>query len=76
MTDNVVPFPGTTTLDINPNVVLKGAIDQLEIVMVIGYDNDGEFYIAMSTGSVPEISWLLTQAQSALLKLAGVSDGA
>lgn len=74
MSDNVIPFPGTTTLDINPNAVLKGAIDQLKMGMVIGYDNDGEFYIAVSTGSAPEISWLLTQAQSALLKLARASD--
>lgn len=66
---NVVMFTGTTALPIDPDRLLVAASGQLETVLILGYDRDGEFYFSSSCPEVPEISWLILQAQDALLNL-------
>lgn len=52
MGSNVVPFTGKTTLDIDPDGVLEGAKGELEQVLVLGFDEDGEYYFASSTSNI------------------------
>lgn len=65
-TDNVVMFPGATSLDIPPDRVLAGAMEKLELAIVIGVDKDGDLYFAASTADDREINWLLDMAKRAL----------
>ena len=34
--DNIIQFRGVTKLDIQPNNVLKGAVDKLDHVFIVG----------------------------------------
>lgn len=52
---DVIKFNGLGVGDIPTNDVLNGAIDKLEKVVVIGFDDDGELYIASSMSDVPEL---------------------
>lgn len=52
MADNIVNFPGYTSLDIDPDRVLDGAKGELEQVMVLGYDQSGDLYVSSSTADV------------------------
>lgn len=64
----VLDFTGGTTVDIPPNKVLKGAIEQdLASVLVIGEDKKGDLYIAGSTSNVPEILFLLERFKFIIL---------
>ncbi len=66
--DNVVPFNGDTTLDLNPEMVLEEAKKQdLEKALVIGYVADGSLYFASSSGDLHLALWILEQAKRALL---------
>lgn len=68
MTDNVVDIGCVTTLDIDPNKVLKGAEDQLESGIVVGWDRDGELYFASSIGNERDVLWMLEMAKARLLE--------
>jgi hypothetical protein len=71
MNDNVVDFPGPTTVDIPPNQVLQKAIEaDLASVIVVGVDKDGKFYLAMSNASIPECGWQLEIAKTILMDAA------
>jgi len=53
MSDNVVQFPGITILPIEPDKVLDGAkAANLEYVLVIGKNENGEEYFASSDADV------------------------
>lgn len=70
MTDNVIAFPGVTTLDIEPSKVLSSAIEQdLDSAIVIGRDKDGSLYFAASGGDAFETLWLLEIAKRELLRM-------
>jgi len=64
----VVPFIGPITGNIiPPENVLNGAIDAgLTEVTVIGYDQDGQIYVA-STTSPADVMWCLEEAKHYLL---------
>jgi len=48
MPENVVDFPGTTTADLPPELVLKGALKQdLDCALVIGFK--GEALVSFSS---------------------------
>jgi hypothetical protein len=64
---NVVEFNGSTTLDMPPDKVLQGAMGQLTDVVVIGYDKDGKFYIATSTGGLGDLLLLVKLAERSIL---------
>ena len=68
---NVIEFEGVTTLDIPPERILKGARDaNLADVVIIGYDDDGQFYFASSTAKGPEVLWLMELAKTRLIEIA------
>jgi len=51
--DNVLPFTGSTLLDLPPALVLDAAkAANLEIVVIVGRDGDGELYAASSSSDV------------------------
>ncbi len=65
MTENVIPFPkppGSET----PNDLLDAAKDALESVIVIGWDNDGDFYWR-TTASCAEVNWMLDILKTEIL---------
>lgn len=69
MSDNVVPFSGQTTLDIQPSEVLEAALlTDLSSAVVLGHQENGELFIASSKGSAGEILWLIEKCKLALLE--------
>ena len=68
MSDNVIPFNGITSLDIDPDMVLDEA-KGLESVIVIGYTKDGEEYFASSVADGGEVLWQLERSKLKLLTI-------
>ncbi len=68
MTDNVIPIGGITRFNVDPNDIIKSAEGELETAIVIGWDNDGEFYFASSAADGGDILWLLEMAKKRLLE--------
>lgn len=69
MSEKVVLFPGITKLDLPPDRLLERAIGELDEVIIIGYDKDGDFYFASSKASGPEALWTLAMAQKKILEV-------
>lgn len=65
---NVIEGHFHTTLDINPNNVLNGAMDKLDFVLVIGIDKDGFDYIASSTSDKAKLLMALETVKFKLLR--------
>jgi hypothetical protein len=62
--DNVVPFTGSTFLDLPAEDVLEGALEAgLDLAIVIGFKQDGSLYCASTTGSLLEILGTLDMAR-------------
>ncbi len=71
MSENVVTFPGITTLDIPPERILQKAGEAgLMDVVVLGYDKNGDEYFASSVADGAEVLWLLERLKLQLLRLA------
>lgn len=69
MTDNVVDFTGVTTLDLDPQRVLAGALEEgLASGVVCGYTAEGEEYFASSAADGGEVLWLLERSKLKLLQ--------
>lgn len=64
---DIVQFDGVTYLDLDPNVVLEAAIDQLESCVIVGYDKDGNEYFASSIASGAEANWIMDRCKRHLL---------
>ena len=62
-----------TTLDIPPERVLKEAIGVVDPVLLIGYDTEGELYVASSTADAHRLLWLIETAKLYLLTKADVT---
>lgn len=66
---NIIEFNGVTRLDIPAERVLRAAIDEpLETAVVVGYDEDGEFYFASSKADGGSVLWLLETAKKELMR--------
>lgn len=65
--DNVVDFPGSTTLDLDPDDVLRSALAKLDGVVILGVDKDGDYYFASSLGNTREVLWMVEQFKRFLL---------
>jgi hypothetical protein len=64
----VVSLGVQTSLDIPPDKVLQGALDEgMAAAVVIGWDKDDGFYFASSDASVGEVLVLLELAKKRLL---------
>lgn len=67
---DVVILNVVTRLDIPVKRVLEGSLkEDLEEVVVIGYDKEGEFYFASNKADGSSVLWLLEQAKKELLNV-------
>jgi hypothetical protein len=67
VSDNVVKFPGSTTLDLPPDNVLEGPKGQLELAIVIGRTTEGGEYFASSSGDLLKAFVLLSKLRHQIL---------
>ena len=65
----LIPLGNITRLDLPVSTVLKAAEDQLESVVLLGYDKEGEEYFASTIADGGEVIWLLERAKKALLEI-------
>lgn len=69
LADNVRMFTGTTPNDFDANIMLEAATSaNLESVIIIGWDKDGDMFFSSSMGDGPECLWLIKKAEKALLE--------
>jgi hypothetical protein len=69
--DNVVKLETLTKLDLNPEVVLDAAKDQLSEVVVLGWEKeltDGGFYFAASDADMSRALVLLEVARADIVR--------
>lgn len=77
MTDNVVDFPGGTTVDIPAEKVLKAAIEaDLDDVVVMGWTKDRNEYFAGTTSDLRIVQFLANRIihQTNLMADAGLEE--
>jgi len=65
---NVLPFNGTTILDLDPDDILEANKGQFDGVILIGLDADGEEILASSYSDAPTILWMLERAKLRVLR--------
>lgn len=67
---DVLEFNGVTRLKLDPQRVLSKALDAgLTSVVVIGYDEKGDFYFASTEPDGPSVLWDLEKAKQMLLNV-------
>lgn len=69
--DNIFIFPGYTTLPIPTKRVLKGGEENLHEtlpMLLLGYDQSGEFYIASNQTNIGEALMLLELAKQKIME--------
>ena len=60
MMGDIIDFTGDTKGDVNVKDVLDGAT-KLQMVAIMGYDEEGREYFASSSGSYQENVWLASR---------------
>lgn len=65
----VIDLPVVTRLDLSADKVLESAIGEMDQVIVIGYDKEGDEYFASSIAGGPECLWLMERFKAALLAI-------
>jgi hypothetical protein len=77
MTAEIVEFNGITALDINPQMVIHGALDAgLTHVVIIGFDANGDEYFASSMADAGDVNWHLERAKWNLMRKVDELTGA
>ena len=66
---DVITLGNVTKLDLPVDRVLEGAKDQLEGVVLLGYDKEGEFYFASTYADGGNVLWLLESMKKQLLNI-------
>lgn len=70
LADNIALFPGVSPNDYDANLMLEAATRaDLENVVILGWDKDGEMFFSSSMGDGPECLWLIEKAKAALLRV-------
>ena len=65
---DVINFNGVTKLDIDPQGVIDGANQaDLESVVIMGYNKEGDYYFSSSIASGAEVLWLIENLKKLLL---------
>lgn len=64
---NVVVLNCSTTADVPPDRVLSAALGSLESVLVLGFTDDGVFYIASSTSKLSDNLWAVKCAEKVIM---------
>jgi hypothetical protein len=65
-TTKVVSFPGVTRLDMPANRIREAIPEDLDEIVVIGFDKAGEFYFAANKADGAAALWLLELAKRRL----------
>ena len=66
--DNVVEFPGLTSLDISVDKILTAATEMdLKQCVIVGRTQDDNIFFAFSMGYGPDVLWLLERAKQILM---------
>lgn len=65
---DVVYLDGQTCLDIPADRVLEAAVGVLDSVVLVGYDKEGNEYVASSTSKLPDVLWMLERAKKMILE--------
>ena len=65
----IIPIGGVTKLDLPVDRILENAKGQMEGIVLIGFDNDGELYAASSYADGGTIMWLLEMCKQKMLDL-------
>ena len=71
--DNVVQFSGVTRLPLDPDMLLKAAIGELDEVVILGFDKEGNEYFASSKAGAAEVIYACERVKH---KLNTILDGA
>ena len=70
MADNVVELGNVTTLDLPAERVIQRAKDaDLETVIVIGKDQDGDFWFASNKADGGTVLWFMEVARKRLMEI-------
>ncbi|HDY64849.1 MAG TPA: hypothetical protein ENH84_01280 [Phycisphaerae bacterium] len=71
----IINLECVTRLDLPPDRILKAALDEgdLESVVILGYDSQGEEYFASSIADCGAVMWLMERLK---LQLLGFDDDA
>jgi hypothetical protein len=65
----VVTFTGITKLDLPADRILENAIGELDGVVILGYQKDGEEFFASSYADGGDVLWLLERCKKQLLEI-------
>lgn len=66
MSARIIPLGNVTRLDIPVERILDQAKDQMDHVVIMGWDKNGELYFASSFADGGEVMWLLEKCKQAL----------
>ena len=69
---DVVILPVVTSLDLPPDRLLEQAIGELNEVVIIGFDKEGNEYFASSKGNGGDTLWHLERAKLKLLRMVDI----
>ena len=67
--DNVIPIGGVTKLDLPVDLVLEQAKENMQDVVLMGWDNDGQIYFSSTFSDGGAVLWLLEKCKQALLDI-------
>lgn len=69
LAENVSLFTGISPNNYDANVMLEAAARaDLDHVVILGWDKEGELFFSASMGDGPECLWLIEKAKAALLQ--------
>lgn len=71
MDDKVVTLDLITRLDIPVERVIQGIPENMQSLVICGYDVDGEFYFASNKADGGDVLWLLELAKKRLMEYGG-----
>lgn len=72
---DIVDLPVVTTLDCDADKILASAMGNLESVVIIGYDKDGDEYFASSIADGGSCLWLIERFKTMLLAHGDTDQG-
>lgn len=66
---NIITLGCVTRLDLPPDRILEAAKGSLKGVVVIGWNNEDEFYAASSIADGGDVLWLLRKTEQMLMEV-------
>lgn len=66
--DNVVELNTITTLDIPAQRIIDALPDDMEDIVIVGYDSDGELILASNKASGGDVLWLIKSAEKLMME--------